>query len=156
MGWVWQSKVPWKDTNPGTYLGWINLLLHEWPVNCLVLCNLFIHDLSGNVVWLDHTFEMYVPDGNILPPLENATNKWFLHQAAARRHFGLSSSIPYEQVLPFVFNEGPKQTINTICCNLFKYYLVVMQTLGHHSCFLHKGTQCNRKQIQITTSVVSC
>ena len=70
-----------------------------------------MNDLSGNVVWLDHTFEMYVPDGNILPPLENATNKWFLHQAAARRHFGLSSSILYEQMLPFVLNEGPKQTI---------------------------------------------
>ena len=40
---------------------------------------------------------------------------------------------------------------NTICCNMMKYYLVVMQTLGYCSCFLHKGTQCNRKQVQICT-----
>ena len=40
---------------------------------------------------------------------------------------------------------------NTICRNMLKYYLLVMQTLGYHSCFLHKGTQCNRKQVQICT-----
>ena len=40
---------------------------------------------------------------------------------------------------------------NTICCNMLKYYLVVMQTLGYLQLFLHKDTQCNRKQVQICT-----